>query len=34
VLVAPEELVADVGRQADVAANLYDPERKITPDGR
>ena len=33
-LVAPAELVADVGRQAHVAANLYDPERTTTPDER
>ncbi len=33
-LVAPAELVADVGRQGHVAANLYDPERTTTPDER
>ena len=33
VLVAPAELVADVGRQAHVGANLYNPGCTVTPDG-
>ena len=34
VLVAPAELVADLARQAHISANLYDPERTLTPNSQ